>query len=390
MIHLMDCVEPNRFELFLRKHVYPKIPGYQLPTGPMEYPVWAARLMGLGLPMDYRCIHNAADVVPVFSTRRLDLDTYVFAVAEDNAELVGRCIRECTDIGATVLVGGCPISKPHLLAGATWYETLEGLASRLILRPVERLIPCWERFAGGTVLRLHVDGSCPWSQCVFCSGIPDAASPHSTPDELRGQAYRLAKGKPSYVYWDEKMFPWTEDRSQLMESLLSHELRGARGFVVQTNPQWLPDPRTGTYAWTAVRVVELGLEAFNTEALAFLNKPHAYMSDKDYTERLQWVGLALGAYVLPYILLGVPFQDPQQVVAELHTMKTLFGDKMPGVQLNWLSAYPGTPLEQWCKERFGHVTAADRSQLAHDKTWLTEDEQQAWLTAERDIMGMFS
>ncbi len=394
MIHLIDCVEPNRFELFLRKHVYPKIPGYQLPTGPMELPVWAARLLSLPRLMEYRCIHHARDLFPVFSERRLDLDVYVFAISSDNAALVLQCLKECSEIGCQAYVGGSFGAFESLGAaaagtGAVWCNSLEQLAEKLVDRPA-RLYEEWGRLPSGTVMRLRVDGACPWGSCIFCYGIPQQANSSMDATAVRRRAAALGAVRPSYVYWDEKMFPWTEDRSQLMESLLSHELRGARGFVVQTNPRWLPDPRTGTYAWTAVRVVELGLEAFNESALVFLNKPHALMSDKDYSERLQWVGLALGAYVLPYILLGVPKQPPGEVVEELTWMKRMFGDRLPGVQLNWLAAYPGTRLESWCERRFGHVTAADRSQLTHDKTWLTEDEQQAWLTAERDIMGMFA
>lgn len=398
MIHLIDCVVPNANERFLRQCVYPKIPGYRLPQGPMELPLWAAKLMSLQLPMQYRCVHDAPSMFPVFSREKLSDDTYVFAVSQDNVSLVDACLRECADIGCNVIVGGDKAAAGKLSSIAVFADTLEQAGMMLTARKLDRaLAPDWLRLQRGTVMRLRVDGGCPWGRCVFCTGIPPHSKRVLDLDDIRAQARRLAKSAPPYVYWDAKMFPWDEASLRAMKaaflqlvsptSVLGEQFQG---FVVQTNPAWVAKPGPHFSAWRGlVRVVELGIEAFSEAALAFLQKPHAHMSDVDYTHALYRITHDIQAHMLPYVLLGVPGQDPSVVVEELGDMQRMFGDRMPGVQLNWLSAYAGTQLEAWCQERFGVVTDDDRAQNTSHKTWLTPTQRAEWESAERQVRALF-
>ncbi len=213
-----------------------------------------------------------------------------------------------------------------------------------------------KRHFGGRVHKISVDAgfSCPnrgdtrsGAGCLFCDpdgsgavgierALPVAAQIEAGKEVMR-RKYKATRFLAYFQPFSNTAGPLPRLRRLYDESLAVADVVG---LAVGTRPDCCPpavldllgDYHRRTYFW-----LELGLQSVHDRTLAFLRRGHDY---RDFLRAYEGAR-ARGLRVCVHVILGLPGESPQEMLATADEMARL---RVDGIKIHLLHVLAGTPL----------------------------------------------
>lgn len=353
--------------------------GVDSPSDYMELPRWQALATAYadqqGTPVRSVCCKSAADVFRLWNWTPAGDELWCSLL--DRHMPVWQEAFEMIRAGMSLLPGEYPLWRaggyvdhtqikvrpPHF----TWYDRVLGDGSS-----------SYRLFEGVSCLpRIRLSSGCPYN-CKFCTADkgPVAEPLH----KVLAEALSFQPLRFRYVYCDDRTYgaaPETEYLAEGAYKAIRSYNPGFEGFIVQSSPRIMrSDVEMDKAVNGGVRYIELGMESVNDRTLEWMGKPHRHTD----TSAAFGAAAAWRIPLIPYILLGVPGDDPIPTVEYLEQHR----EQIAYVQVAHLSVYEGNhglPLTA--------KTEGDRcDQPDATKSWLTENEILRNRAAEKRLLAL--
>ena len=348
--------------------LYAKRGGYWRPVDFWEVPEW--------LVVAANTFDDAAAVVvrnPETAAEQMNargFDTILFSAMDVNKEVIKRIAQ---NFKGRVIVGG--YVDPAYFKGVSNIEFHESLESAAKALGYEYKFGYDQRHFQGTrtIPRLCMSTGCA-HKCAFCV-VPKKveAMPQASIDEqveqFKGMKFKL-------VYLDDKTFGQAPNANYLAS--IADRIRkfnpDFQGFIIQTTaPAFLKlDP--DFLKQVGVRFVELGMESYNDDILARINKPHRTKQLDAAVQKIRDLGMGF----VPNVLVGLAGKEksgkfwsetPQTYGRTLDFLKKN-DDIISHVNVYNLALYEGTELAS-------QIESADERDLDENlvvRSYLTNPE----------------
>jgi len=191
------------------------------------------------------------------------------------------------------------------------------------------------------------DGSKGWGGCTYCNNQtfnPAYCDTEKSVTEQLEEGIRFFSRKYPKIYYLAYFQAYTNTYADLehLKALYEEALRvpGVIGLVIGTRPDCMPDDvldYLSNLSQKAFMLVEYGVESTLDRTLEAINRGHNFACSVDAITRTAAKGLHVGAHVI----LGLPGEQPSEIVAHAERLNTLPLDTL---KLHQLQLIKGTKL----------------------------------------------
>ncbi len=197
------------------------------------------------------------------------------------------------------------------------------------------------------------DGSVGTEGCSFCnldSFVPPHARGDLDPVNQILEARKGREGEPFIAYMQAGTGTYTSPRrfKEMVDAVC--DLPGAVGLFVSTRPDCLEEGHLEVlHPWLGRRLVwlELGLQSVHDETLRRIGRGHGM----SHFKRAGDLARERGVPVLAHVILGLPGEGPEEMMATADTLADL---AVEGVKIHHLQIIQGTGMADLMKQ--GEVT----------------------------------
>lgn len=319
--------------------IYKYIPGYRRAQDFWEIPQWQAKLSGSFKNADTYVIRDVNEAVEFI--RKSGYKEVAFSVLDVTKEKVKALAEALPDVKFNV---GGYIDLPTYFKDNPNVKIFDSIESMVKDHGVP-YVPEYDyrNFKGTQVIpRLQLSTGCKY-KCAFCT-IPKKVESIDK-NVIDAQVKALTALDASLVYLDDKTFGQADNFGYLTEvyKKMKEANPAFQGFIVQTTSADFANTKKFTPEFlrdSGIKFVELGVETYNDNILAELNKKHA---SKKYTDAALDNARENGVKVIPNIIVGFPQETAATYENTLNFLKDN-RDVISHANIYSLAIYEGTEL----------------------------------------------
>lgn len=319
--------------------IYKYIPGYRRAQDFWEIPQWQAKLSGSFKNADTYVIRDVDEAAEFI--RKSGYKEVAFSVLDVTKEKVKALAEALPDVKFNV---GGYIDMPTFFKdnpNVKIFDSIEAMAKDHGVPYVPEYD--YRNFKGTKVIpRLQLSTGCKY-KCAFCT-IPKKVEAVDK-NVIDAQVKALSALDASLVYLDDKTFGQADNFGYLTEvyKKMKEANPAFQGFIVQTTSADFANTKKFTPEFirdSGIKFVELGVETYNDNILAELNKKHA---SKKYTDAALDNARENGVKIIPNIIVGFPQETAATYENTLNFLKDN-RDVISHANIYSLAVYEGTEL----------------------------------------------
>lgn len=321
--------------------------GYDRTVDFWEVPLWMARISGLEKNSDVYVIRNMDEAVAFF--KEAEYGKVLFSALDINEKHINRITSELPNqsfqIGGYVNFQSLN-NKPNVKT----FNNVEEYAEYNNLKDTSHY--SYRHFRGTAVIpRLKMSEGCTY-KCAFCT-IPKKVIATDI-NVVDGQIKEIKDLDATLVYLDDKTFGQAKNYTYLTEvyNQIKEGNPNFEGFIIQTTAVDFADEKRFSKDYlekSHIKYVELGIETYNDDLLAKLNKRH---SSKKYVDAALENARKNNLKIIPNLIVGLGGKNPDgsfwSETAETYenTLNLIRNNKdvISHVNANSLALYEGTEL----------------------------------------------